>query len=139
MQVFKGWNAKIYFSAGGTIDPSGLLGYADSASVEIASGLEAYYEVGSRQPVELVEGNEEITGSFSRAWVNTDYLNFMGAGGSTLTEFALEFQVVRPGSSTMFVYCYACKFETGSLDIPQDGILKEDYDFRAKSIHLSNA
>jgi len=128
MPVYKGWNAKIY-------KDNQQLGYADSASVEIATNLEAFYQLGARVPVELSEGNEEITGSFSKAWIDKNYLSLVSPGGETaLTKFDLCFTLgTGPDVS---VYCYDCKFEKGALDIPQDGFLKESYDFRAVRITL---
>lgn len=135
MTIYKGWNAQIYYSETGTISPSLIIGNADAASVEVSTGTEAYYEIGKRTPVQIVEGNEEITGSFSRAWINKDYLRLLSpdpSGTTALTEFAIGFKV--RGDAGPFIYCYGCKLETGSLDIPQDGVLKEDYDFRATMI-----
>jgi len=132
-RVFKGWNASIYVRVG-----SGawqLVGQADSVSIEIATGVEPYYGIGQRIPETLVEGNEEITGSLSRAWVNVDYLALLGAGGVALTEFDLVFQAGTQAGPGPWVYVYNCKFETGTVDIPQDGFLTEDYDFRAISVH----
>jgi len=126
MGVYKGWNAKLF-------KDGSQIGYADSASMEIATNLEAFYELGSRQPIDLTEGNEEVTGSFSRAWINKDYLNLVTSDGA-LSDFDLCF-TLGPGPN-LYVYCYGCKFETGALDIPQDGFLKEDYDFRAKTVYL---
>jgi len=125
MPVYKGWNAKIY--------KDGVqIGYCDSASVEIATNLEAFYEMGSRQPVDIVEGNEEVTGSLSKAWIDKHYLSLVTGSGS-LSSFDLCFKV---GTSGPMIYCYNCKFERGSVDIPQDGFLKEDYDFRAKTVAI---
>jgi hypothetical protein len=126
MTVFKGWNAKIY-------KDGVLVGYADSASVEIASNLEAFYHIGSRHAQDLVEGNEEVTGSFSKAWIDKNYLALVTATGA-LTEFTLCFGLGT--GPDVYVYCYLCKFEKGALDIPQDGFLKEDYDFIAKSVTI---
>jgi len=125
MVLYKGWNCKIYRS-----DLGVQIGYADSASVDIATNLEPYYEIGSRTPADLIAGNQEVTGSISKAWIDTNYLQLV-TGTSSLTEFDLCFEV-----GSMKVYVYDCKFEKGSLDIPQDGFLKEDYDFRGKSIGL---
>ena len=125
MPVYKGWNAKIY-------KDDVEIGHADSASVEIATNLEAFYEIGGRQPTDLVEGNEEVTGSISKAWVNKAYLQLVTGSGS-LTEFDLCFEI---GNGAVKLYCYDCKFERGAVDIPQDGFLKEDFDFRAKSVAL---
>ncbi|RLC33831.1 hypothetical protein DRH14_04240 [Candidatus Shapirobacteria bacterium] len=123
MAVYKGWNAKIY--------KDGVqIGLADSASVEIATNLEAYYEIGSRVPTDLVEGNQEVTGSISKAWIDKNYLSLVTTTG-TLQEFDLCFEV-----GSLKLYCYNCKFERGAVDIPQDGFLKEDYDFRAKKVAI---
>lgn len=138
-RIFKGWNAKIYIrTAAGAWQQ---VGKADAVSLEVSTGVEPYYGIGSRQPETLVEGNEEITGSLSRAWVNVDYLALLGAGGVALTEFDLVFQAGVtagfPVGEQPWVYVYNCKFETGTVDIPQDGFLTEDYDFRAMSIHTT--
>ena len=134
-RIFKGWNARIYIQIpGGTWQE---IGTAESVSLDIDTGIEPYYEIGSRTPATLVEGNEEITGSLSRAWVNVDYLTLLGAGGVALREFNLCFRTGEPAGVTgPYVYVYGCKFESGSLDIPQDGFLTEDYDFRALRIAI---
>jgi len=124
LYVYKGWNAKIY-------KEGVLIGYCDSASVDIATGLDPYYEIGSRTPSYLTEGNQEITGSISKAWIDINYLNLVIGTGS-LTEFDLTFKAYTSGAP--WIYLYDCKFESGSLDIPQDGVLTESYDFRAKTV-----
>lgn len=138
-RVFKGWNAKIFIRTGGGAWAE--VGFADSVSLEIATNVEPYYGIGSRQPETLVEGNEEITGSLSRAWVNKDYLSLLGAGGNALTEFDLVFQAgaTTGASGAPWIYVYNCKFETGSVDVPQDGFLTEDYDFRAMSVDIQES
>lgn len=126
MTVHKGWNAKLW--------KDGVqVGYADSASVEINSNLEGFFELGSRHAVALAEGNEGISGSFSKAWIDTNYLNLVSSERE-LTEFDLCFTIGQ--GPDIYVYCYDCKFERGALDIPQDGFLKEDYDFLAMTISI---
>ena len=133
-RIFKGWNAGIYVRV--SEGAWQKVGQADSVSVEIATGVEPYYGIGTRIPETLVEGNEEITGSMSRAWVNVDYLALLGAGGLALTAFDLVFKAGETANNTgPWIYVYDCKFENGTVDIPQDGFLTEDYDFRAISIH----
>jgi len=124
-QVYKGWNAVILY-AGAT------LGFAEAVSVEIATGVEPYYEIGSRTPSTIVPGNQEITGSISKAWVNITYLSLV-TGSGALTHFTLCFKA-KAIVGAPWVYCYNCLFERGAVDIPQDGFLTEDYDFRATSI-----
>jgi hypothetical protein len=127
MGVYKGWNAEIYLD-------NMKVGCCESAKVEISTSLENYYCVGSKDAFDIVEGNKEITGSISRAWINSYYLGLIT--GSTLSEFDLCFYST---VAAVYVYCYDCKFEKGSIDIPSDGILKEDYDFRAKTIWVTPA
>jgi len=127
MAVYKGWNAHLY-------KDNILIGYADSASVEISSNVEAYFDIGHRQAQAIVEGNEEITGSFSKAWIDKNYLSLVSPGETTLTEFDLCFAAGT--GPDVYVYAYDCKFDKGSLDIPQDGILKESYDFKAKTVSI---
>jgi len=133
MTIYKGWNAslllRIPYSSGTWL----TIGCAESISFEIARNLEAYYCLGAATPADIVEGNLEITGSLSRAWVNTYYLDLVGQ--STLTSFDI---CVNIGSTGPQVYIYGCKFEKGTVDIPQDGFLKEDYDFRATSIYYAS-
>lgn len=124
--IYKGWNAKILIEG---VE----VACCESASVEVAVNLEAYYCVGNKWPYAFVEGNKEITGSISRAWVNTNYLAFITGD---LTTFDLEFTIPTSSTTGFGVHLYDCQFETGSLDIPADGILTEDYDFRASSIAL---
>jgi len=124
--VFKGWNAKIYI---GGIE----VGCCESVSVDVASNIEPYYCIGSRNPFAVIPGNLEITGSISRAWVNCYYLNLLISDAVPI--FDLVFKAGEGGAvKAPWVYLYNCRFESGAIDIPQDGVLTEDYDFRAESI-----
>ena len=129
-QAWKGWKAFILFnkSGGSSYDE---VGYSESVTVDIATGLEPFYQHGSRRPVdELVEGNEEITGSISRAWVDNDLLNLLTDDGSTgVTEWALYCYIDDTAGPWMDIY--NLKLESGSFDIPQDGFIMNDIDFRA--------
>ena len=126
--IYKGWNAKIF------IDDIEI-GCAESASVDVATNMENYYCIGNRFPFAVMPGNFEITGSISHAWVNIHYLNLLLGipAGSLGDPFTLVFKASVDVGAPM-VYLYNCRFEKGSLDIPQDGVLKESYDFRAESI-----
>ena len=132
--VYKGWNAQITMGIGNTFgweNMMGVVGFCESVSCEVATGLEAYYQIGSRTPGTLVSGNLEITGSISRAWVDVTYLRLLNpSGGAEMQEFNLYFRAV----GGPIVYLYGCKFERGAIDVPQDGFLTNDYDFRAMDI-----
>lgn len=130
--IYKGWNAKIYIG-----EPWIEIGCAESVSVDITANLDAYYCIGKRTPEAVMEGNLEITGSISRAWVNIYYLNLI-ISETVLPTFHLCFKASEE-SNAPWIYLYDCKFEGGTIDIPQDGVLMEDYDFRAESIAVVTA
>ena len=131
--VFKGWNAKLY------IDDLEIA-CAESVTIDVNNNLDDYFCLGLRSPYCTTQGNQEITGSLDHAWVNIYYLKLLGlrfeaAEQTSLPKFML---VVKADSSVgaPIVYLYDCQFEKGSLDIPQDGVLKESYDFRAATIFV---
>jgi len=130
--IYKGWNAKIYIAT--DISDTGTwieIGCAESVSVDINTNVELYYCIGDRDPYAVVPGNLEITGSMSRVWINCYYLNLLI--DDDLPTFQLIF-MAKNVATAPWLYLYDCYFETGTIDIPQDGILMEDYDFRATSI-----
>lgn len=126
--VYKGWNARLYLD-------DLEIACAESASVDVASGMDAYYCIGSRFAFAVMPGNFEITGSITHAWVNIYYLNLLGLSNPLAMppKFKLTFKASTEVGAP-YVYLYNCMFEKGSLDIPNDGVLKESYDFRAESI-----
>jgi hypothetical protein len=124
MPVYKGWNAKIY------IDGQEV-GYVDEVTIDIDHNVETYFVAGSRLAAIRIEGPIDITGSFSRAWINKTYLSLLTTTG-TLATFTLQVQV---GGMTLTLN--DCKLKKGSISIPQDGVLKEDYDFTARSFSIS--
>jgi len=119
MPVYKGFQAQIY--------KDGVrLGYVKEVTLEIDHSLETYVEINSQYVSRLQEGPISITGRLTRAWVDVNYLALVGQ--DTLSEFDLSFVV----NSQFTLYVYDCKFSKGSVNVPSDGFLMEDYDFMAK-------
>jgi len=134
MPVYRGWNAKILID--GT-----EVGRVQQVRVDIDHSLEAYFEAGTRNAQQIIEGPINITGSFKRAWIDTTYLSLI-SGTSSLSSFDLYIEVWNKpaGSSSSLafgLYVYNCKLGKGSITVPQEGILTEDYTFIAKSIALA--
>lgn len=130
MAVYKGKDARIIL---GTT----TLGYVESASVDIGKGAEGYYEVGSPHPVEIVQGNVEITGSISRVWMDTTLAELVGTvPEEVLTAFNLEFRA-STDSGAPTIKIGGCKVESGSLDLSQDGFLMGDIDFIASDYTIT--
>jgi len=132
MTTYKGWRAHILYRT--STDAYAKVGYSESVTVDVATGLEPYYEHGSRRPVDLAEGNEEITGTISRAWVNMNLLGYMlpATGIIGIDTFDLYLYIDPYATGAPYMYIYSCKLESGSMDIPQDGFLMADMDFRAE-------
>lgn len=128
MAVYKGKDAKILINAT-------TLGYVDSATCDIGRGTEGYYEVGSPEPRELVQGNTEITGSISRVWMDTTLASLVGTTpAAVLTSFDLVFKAsTTADGSCPLVSLTDCRLETASIDISQDGYVMGDIDFLARS------
>lgn len=128
MPSYKGWKAFIYADIGGTY---AKVGYSESVTIDVATGLEPYYEHGSRRPVDLTEGNEEITATMSRAWFDALTISelYDADGASGIGEFMMYLYIYDTGAP--WIYLYYCKIESSSFDIPQDGFIMNDIDFRA--------
>lgn len=124
-RVYKGWNATLY--KGGI-----KIGLAGSWSCEVATGLDPYYQIGERVPYALTEGNQEITGSMERVWINNDFVNLAFPSGF-LDEFDMQAQTSDQVDAP-YIYLYECKIETVGIDIPQDGFITESIDFRARQM-----
>jgi len=119
MTIYRGWNAKLYIEGQ-------EVGYVQEVSVDVDASVETYFAAGKRTVEALIPGPLEITGSFSRAFVNTTYLSLLS---SSLQSFDMKITI---GNKN--IWLYGCKLQKGTLDIPQDGVITEDYDFVASSI-----
>lgn len=132
MTVFKGIHAEIQLRKPAASGTPTALGCCESATLEISHSMEAYYCIGSGDASDIVEGNTEITGTLTRAWIDISLISLLELdANNALTEFDLFF-FANP-AKTLFIYAYYCKAETGSIDLSQDGFTMHDIDFRAKS------
>jgi len=127
IKVWKGWNAEIYVAGE-------KIGLANSVTIEIATGLEPYYEVGARIPAALVEGNQEITGTLSKAWVDKKFLDRASPEGELPSFEMIVYADKDKTAGSPYVILQGCKIETLPLDITQDGFLTEDVDYRARKV-----
>jgi len=143
--VYKGWNAKILVCP--KLGESGAcsieadweeIGCCESVSVDITANVDSYYFIGNKDPYALMPGNLEITGSLSKAWVHTKLLQILIRAPGAIEKFNLIF---RAGTDTgaPWIKLTNCRLESGTIDIPQDGWLMEDYDFRAESIEVGES
>jgi len=130
MPAFRGKDAHIIVDAV-------TLARVQAVTVDIDTGLETLYEMGSPMPKELVQGNVEITGTIEGilltepAWqIHSKAFEVDPATGVLkLKEFDLKVDIL--GAKNLRLTLYGCKAETGTLDLPQDGWLGDAIDIRA--------
>jgi len=144
--IYKGWNAKILIcpkfgesAACSVIGDWEEVGCSESVSVDITANLESYYCIGNKEAYAVIPGNLEITGSISKAWIDEFLLQLLiGAHPGGLQTFNLIFRAGTDANAP-WIKLTNCRLESGTLDIPQDGWLMEDYDFRAESISVGGS
>ena len=107
------------------------IGYSESVRVDLTRNVDPFYEHGDPRPVQLVEGNEEVTGSMSRAWVDWQLLNCILVSGTGSLPSNLDLYIKLRGGELDNLYLSDVTIRDTSLDIPQDGFLMQDIDFRA--------
>ncbi|MCL0034351.1 phage tail tube protein [Dehalococcoidia bacterium] len=126
MAIYHGWEAEILLDGG-------VIGEAQGITWEVNPNLEAVYELGSRQPAEFHQGNEEITGTIDKLHVNSALVERIL--GNFPTPITL---VVRPKKGQSPVYTLnGVLFETVGLEIGAEDLVTESIDFKAKSMTIS--
>jgi len=131
-RAFKGKNARIYIPEISATKPCW---YAESASLEIVTNLEAAYSLDSAEARVLESGNVEVTGTLTGYWIDIDFLTLLerDANWALKQEFDVQFKAAEALGVGPWIYAKDCKAESFSLDISQDGFLMQDLDFRCKS------
>lgn len=130
--TLKGWNAKIMSSIGGVLVE---VGQAQSLTIDINENLERYYAIGNRQAESIVEGNQEISGTLERTWVDNKLLGQISTSGSAQTEFYI-YAYADKNAGTPSIFLFNCKADSESIDITQDDFHSVSMDFIAKSLTL---
>lgn len=131
--VYRGKDAKIL------IDEQ-QVGLAQSASVDVDTGMETLYEIGNPNPVANEPSSLEITGSIERIIGDAELFKkavpSYSGGKYTLTTFSLVFKASE-GEGAPLISLTNCVAESGSFEIPVDDWLTESIDFRATSITVT--
>jgi hypothetical protein len=126
------------------------IGRATDVTIEVASAMKAFHELGQRYATELRPGNVDVRGSIGRAHVNGALLKLMlgdGAGSSrpagafVSPTFNLSLRLenaAKPGNhSTLTVH--GVKLDTWSFAIPEDDFVLERSTFKALWISVEDA
>jgi hypothetical protein len=126
------------------------VGRATGVTVEVASEMKPFHELGQRYATELRPGNVNIKGAIGRAHVNGALLKLMlgeGAAGSrpagafVSPTFNLSLRLENagfPGNSAT-VTVHGVKLEGWSFTMPEDDFVLESVGFRALWISVEDA
>lgn len=121
------------------------IGRVEDVQVCVQTELQEYYELGARDPVQIVPGNVHISGKVGRAYVNGSLIFLLlgrGAKGTDLTtvqpRFALNLLLKRPDNPTdeLHVNVLGVKFENWALHVPQNTFVMEQLTFKAASMGI---
>lgn len=130
-KIFKGWQATIFIQ--------GIpIGCCKNVTVDYDSPIEPYYEIENPNMVHFDSSEDHlglvtISGTITRAWINTYYLKLLFGGAVPIIPNA-EFDMVLKASDESgapMLYLYQCRFTKGTINIPANGWLEESYDFIA--------
>lgn len=124
--ALKGWQGEVLLNGA-------VFASVESADVSIDNGVDPYYALGSRQADDVREGNEEITGTINRAWIDDTILSLAFGNGGTIPKFDLYLRNEKGVSGSQYVYLFQCLAETSDVSMPQDDFDMNGMDFRATS------
>jgi hypothetical protein len=118
--------------------------------IRVTTDLEAFHEIGTRRPQQLVPGNINISGRAERAYINGALLRLLmgrlGGAGQNEDAFPLELQPIfnmlvtlrdpRTGSQTAGTRLTLSnvRFDDWSVTIPEDDFILENMTFKALEI-----
>lgn len=129
-KVYKGWNVDVKMGT----DSTTIVGQAQSLSAELSANVDPVHGVGNLDPQELKQGPREISGSVERMYGDERLWNGINPEGSTQDYWTLEADH-ESGERTLVLN--GVKFDSWSLDIPQDDFVTESADFTATEMTLS--
>jgi hypothetical protein len=120
------------------------IGYVQSISPSVSNNLENVYEIGSREPVEIKEGNIDISLDMTRCFIDLSLVSVVIHKDSDADEWLAqnEFDIeVYPAGDTGGnpLMIIRGKFGDYSLDMSQDGILMDSITFTGRTITLTTA
>lgn len=130
---YKGWEVTLqYKDSSGTPPAWTTVGRASSVSVEVSGGLERVYGIGERDPVVIKEGRREISGTVEKMFVDTTWYEAMAGTSGVQPNWQIRCNIGTGSDYT--VVLQGVKFDTWSMDLPQDDYIVESIDFVALTI-----
>jgi len=138
MSATKGWrgNLRIADTEGG-LSGAGDEDYIDGVDTDLDGGLEELYQLGSRLPQEINEGNVKMSLSVTKKFVDGTWAGHAGVGQTDMLppEKYVGLYPFGYGAGKIKIVCRG-KFGSWRLSTPQDGYAAEILDFAVESISI---
>ena len=129
---------------------SGQVGRVTNVSISVSTQVKAFHEMGSHSTRELRAGNQVISGSVERAYINGALMRLMLGKNATDEESApikvptFSLKVILdnlqpegdPGNSVLTLY--GVIFDTWNFSLPEDDFVLERLTFRARRISVAD-
>ncbi|GAB4525807.1 MAG: hypothetical protein OHK0046_42020 [Anaerolineae bacterium] len=125
------------------------IGRASGVEVHVHNDLRPYYEIGSRQAVQLHHGNLHISGKLDRAYINGALLEALLGGAASVNRqsaphpqpaFIMAFHLNDPAGSGLgsVVTLHGVKFDQWAFNLPEDDFVMEAATFKALYITVED-
>ena len=136
MSAVKGWRGalRIADSEAG-LDTASDEPYIERVEVSVEGGLEALYELGSRLPREINEGNVSMSVRITKKMVDNTWAGYAGVGQSDMLPPTKYLGIYPMGyeSGKPKIICRG-KFTSWRPSISQDGYVTETLEFIVESL-----
>ena len=138
MSATKGWRGalKIADTEGG-LAAAPVVGYVDSVETNLDGGLESVYQLNSRLPKMISEGNVKMNVGITKKFVNNDWAGYAGIGQTDMLPPEKWLGIYPFGYSAGKIKV-VCKGKCGNwrLSTPQADYVAESMDFTVESISV---
>jgi len=138
MSATKGWkgNLRIADTEAGLASASNEE-YIDSVDTNLDGGLEELYELGSRLPQEINEGNVKMSLSLTKKFVDSTWAGYAGIGQTDMLppEKYIGLYPFGYGAGNIKIVCRG-KFGNHRLGMPQPDYVTESLDFVVQSMSI---
>ncbi len=138
MSAVKGWKGALRIAdteAG--LDTASDEGYIERVEVSVEGGLEALYEIGSRLPKEINEGNVSMSVRITKKMVDNTWAGYAGVGQTDMLPPTKYLGIYPQGYSSgkPKIVCKG-KFTSWRPSITQDGYVTETLEFVVESLSV---
>ncbi len=136
MSAVKGWRGALRIAdSEADLDTASDEPYIERVEISVDGGLEALYELGSRLPKEINEGNVSMSVRITKKMVDNTWAGYAGVGQSDMVPptkylgiYPMGYEAGKPK-----IICRG-KFTSWRPSISQDGYVTETLEFIVESL-----